>query len=100
MVDQAFNERYICGQWSDQNDLRDFHLGFYAIDEGNSCSAVVNKAWIFYSNQINFIPLNEKQPYDGKISKIEAKEKIDEILKTHSVIRKKKKMIQKAKFGS
>lgn len=55
---------------------------------------------MFYSQPINFVPISEKTPQDGKIAKIESKEKIDEILKTHNFIKKKKKMIQKAKFGS
>lgn len=37
MVDKDFSERFICGQWSELSWIRDFHLGFYAVDQGQSC---------------------------------------------------------------
>ena len=61
---------------------------------------MVDKSWLFYSNPIQFVNISEKLPKDGNLAKIDNTEKVDEILRTHNFIKKKKKMIQKAKFGS
>lgn len=100
MVDKDSNERYICGQWGDQDWVRDFHLGFFALDNGLGCSSVVNKAWLFHSKNLQFSKMENKVPFDGHFSKIEAKEKIDQILKNHNFLKKKKKENLRASLGS
>ncbi len=100
MVDQSTNERTLCGQWAGQNFMKEFHLGFYAMDSGASCQTTIPKAILFYANPIQFVNMNSKTAFDGKLAKIEIKEKVDEILQHHSLLKQKKKRVQTAKVGS
>jgi hypothetical protein len=67
--------------------MKEFHLGFYAMDSGASCQTTIPKAILFYANPIQFVNMNSKTAFDGKLAKIEIKEKVDEILQHHSLLK-------------
>lgn len=66
----------------------------FASDLGNSCKTHINSIQIFHQNKIEFVPLEKKSQGDGKFGLIENQGRINSILQTHELIKKKQE-----KFG-
>jgi hypothetical protein len=86
-------ERFLCSQFNQQEWTHSFYTQIFATDLGTSCRANMENLTLFHENPISFVPLEQKVFNDNLFSKVENKEKIEQILRTHSLIKKKKEKV-------